>query len=100
MKMDEQVQALKREMKSEPDVNFNMSWLERYGQKTHGDWAKFRNFLAEKYLPDFASTSAKPADERIVLAVVTHSNFMMKGEIKSKCQQTYPIDTNTKRKKA
>merc|ERR1711968_4399 len=77
-----------------------MKWLKKYGSKTKGDWKSFRQFLADDWLPDFANSVTKPAEEPILLAVVTHSNFMMEGEIKRKCQEKYPIDSKSHKKKA
>jgi len=95
---EEQEKLVKEAIKG---FQIDMKWLHKYGQNTKGNWEHFRNFLAQDFLPDFISThSEKSTKEPIVLATVTHSNFMNSGEIKKKCQYLYPTDAKEGKPKA
>lgn len=48
-------------------------------------WDKFKHFLANSFLPDLVARSNKTQGSTIVLAVVTHSNFMRDSEVGNKC---------------
>lgn len=56
-------------------------------------WESFRNFLANAYLPNLLAqrrAAGVPEDKPVVLAVVTHSNFMTQGEVQERCGDKFP----------
>lgn len=71
-----------------PEFSANLRWLKTYGRQHKGNWQKFRRFLKDGFLPELMRKKEPP----FVLPTVTHSNFMMEGEVKRKCQHLYPKD--------
>eukprot|EP00746_Dinoflagellata_sp_MGD_P150764 gnl/MRDRNA2_/MRDRNA2_82553_c0_seq1.p1 gnl/MRDRNA2_/MRDRNA2_82553_c0~~gnl/MRDRNA2_/MRDRNA2_82553_c0_seq1.p1 ORF type:complete len:430 (+),score=80.60 gnl/MRDRNA2_/MRDRNA2_82553_c0_seq1:124-1413(+) len=102
-KSDVQTERVAEEVLKRDKLNFvhiDHHWVHAFEDNHSGNWQKFKEFLRVSFLPSLESQLNKPEGEPLVLAVVTHSNFMMEGEIKKKCAKHYPQDFNTGKPKA
>jgi len=64
-------------------------------------WSRFLNFLEDFFLPQLLKkreAQGIPASKPIVLAVVTHSNFMGEGDIAERCSSLYSTNQKGKSK--
>lgn len=81
--------------KAIPDVTLPSIIMEHASDEVvrseKGNWDDFKIFLATVFLPDYIAKNAV-VDNKIVLAVVTHSMFMKDAEdIKEKCAQRWSM---------
>lgn len=68
-------------------VDYHYPEVLGYGH--NGDWDKFSSFLKDMFIPDLLKRVKKEPGEPIVLAVVTHSNFMNEDPIGGWCKATF-----------
>lgn len=89
-----QVERLSKRYASSFSVNYQ--YAQEFGFKPEGDWKKFMYFLEKSFLPDLIRSKNKQSGEPIVLAIVTHSNFMNEGEVSRACSKVWTSNHGAK----
>jgi len=94
MRKEEQLDSLFNELRtqfsSDFDLYVNRRWENIFGPGSGGNWTKFKQFLANSFLPDLVLRSPRvPWDPPIALAVVTHSGIMKDAEVSQQCASFY-----------
>lgn len=89
-----------RQLSERYGTNFqvNYKYAELLTYEPEGDWTKFINFLGQTFLPDLVRDLGKSSGEPIVLAVVSHSNFMLEGEVFDACSNKAGLFQNNPKK--
>lgn len=86
-----QLQFRKKHLIDEMGTSFRLDYqyADLLGFEAEGSWADFSRFLEKTFLPDLIHSLNKPSGAPIVLAVVSHSNFMNEGEVHEACGDLY-----------
>jgi hypothetical protein len=85
VRRDAQIAELEKTLGRVVDVNYDFADEDIKGCKEH-DWTKFLTFMARRFLPELIDRGLKNQDNKIVVAVVTHSRFVSEiAEVQQSC---------------